>query len=434
MRAPNRPGIDTTRTCFYSSFSPKQRGSCDSVLGTVRHHALRRPRPGRRARAHVPSEPRATAERVARPGHAGHEAADRRRPAGRTRPQPLPGRTPRPPARSRRRCRPRHRGQGRRRPHHRRRGRHRRHGRALGDGTLRRRIRDGDPDPREPAAHLHRRRQRPAPPRRRGGRAGDVDDQSLGNVDSTQLGWSHVPLGDVLRRELALPVLVENNVNALAMAELLHGQARGHDNVLVVTIGTGIGAGIIADGSVLRGHGGGAGEIGHLPTQEDGPRCSCGADGCLESLIGEGALVSAARTRGIIGEAAGMSTLRGRADAGDTAAQELFSHAGHLLGRALAGVANAIDPEILIILGEGVEAWNHWSYGFEPALRSGLMPRKRGIPVAVETWQDDRWAQGAASLVLATPFDAAGRTGEQGRLVRERLTEPSLRDGAQESR
>lgn len=260
---------------------------------------------------------------------------------------------------------------------------------------------------------------------------GDVDDQSLGNVDSTQLGWSHVPLGDVLRRELSLPVLVENNVNALAMAELLHGQARGHDNVLVVTIGTGIGAGIIADGAVLRGHGGGAGEIGHLPTQEDGPRCTCGADGCLESLIGEDALVSAARRRGIIGESAGMRTLLARANEGDAAAQELFSHAGHLLGRALAGIVNTIDPEIVILLGEGVEAWNHWSYGFEPALRSGLMPRKRGIPVAVETWQDDRWAQGAASLVLATPFDAAGRTGEQGRLVRERLTEPTPRDGAQ---
>jgi predicted NBD/HSP70 family sugar kinase len=259
---------------------------------------------------------------------------------------------------------------------------------------------------------------------------GDVDDQSLGNVDSTQLGWSHVPLGDVLRRELGLPVLVENNVNALAMAELLHGQARGHDNVLVVTIGTGVGAGIIADGNVLRGHGGGAGEIGHLPVEEDGPACSCGANGCLESLIGEDALVATARERGLIGAAAGMRTLRACADEGDTAAQELFSHAGHLLGRALAGIVNTIDPEILIVLGEGVEAWSHWSFGFEPALRSALMPRKRGIPVAVETWQDDRWAQGAASLVLATPFDAAGRTGEQGRLVRERLIEPTARDGA----
>lgn len=259
---------------------------------------------------------------------------------------------------------------------------------------------------------------------------GDVDDQSLGNVDSTQLGWSHVPLGDVLRRELSLPVLVENNVNALAMAELLHGQARGHDNVLVITIGTGVGAGIIADGSVLRGHGGGAGEIGHLPTLENGPRCTCGADGCLESLIGQEALVATARERGIIGDAAGMRTLLGRANEGDTAAQELFSHAGHLLGRALAGVVNTIDPEIVILLGEGVEAWSHWSFGFEPAFRSGLMPRKRGVPVAVETWQDDRWAQGAASLVLATPFDAAGRTGEQGRLVRERLIEPTPRDGA----
>ncbi len=258
---------------------------------------------------------------------------------------------------------------------------------------------------------------------------GDVDDQSVGTVDSTQLGWSHVPLGDVLRRELGLPVLVENNVNALAMAESLHGQARGHDDVLVVTIGTGVGAGIIADGTVLRGHSGGAGEIGHLPVAEDGPLCACGTRGCLETLIGEAALVEQARSFGVIGEHAGIRTLRARADEGDATAQQLFASAGHLLGRALAGIVNVIDPEVVIVLGEGVQAWTHWSFGFEPALRAALMPRKRGLPVAVETWQDDRWAQGAASLVLATPFDATGQSGEQGRLVRERLVEPVGRAG-----
>ncbi|MFP3415920.1 hypothetical protein SB773_31250, partial [Bacillus sp. SIMBA_074] len=92
---------------------------------------------------------------------------------------------------------------------------------------------------------------------------------------------------------------------------------------------------------------------------------------------------------------------------------------GHLLGRVVAGIVNVIDPEILIVLGEGVDSWRHWSFGFEPAFRAGLIPRNRAIPVAVESWQDDRWAQGAAALVLSTPFDAQGRSGEQGRLVRE---------------
>lgn len=250
---------------------------------------------------------------------------------------------------------------------------------------------------------------------------GNVDEQSVGTVDSTQLGWQRVPLGEALRRELDLPVIVENNVNALAIAEALHGQARGHENVLVITIGTGVGAGLLTDGRVLRGRSGGVGELGHFPVQEDGPLCQCGGHGCLEALVGQSALVRSAREQGIIGADAGIAALRVLADGGDAAAQRLFSSAGHLLGRVLAGVVNLLDPEIVIVLGEGVESWTHWSFGFEPAFRAGLVPRNRAVPVAVETWQDDRWAQGAASLVLSTPFDAQGRSGEQGRLVRERL-------------
>jgi hypothetical protein len=87
-------------------------------------------------------------------------------------------------------------------------------------------------------------------------------------------------------------------------------------------------------------------------------------------------------------------------------------------------VVNTLDPEVLIIMGEGVAAWPHWMYGFEPAFRSCLVPAKQGVPVAIETWQDDRWAQGAACLVLSTPFDAEGLTGDQGRWVRERLANP----------
>jgi len=250
---------------------------------------------------------------------------------------------------------------------------------------------------------------------------GSVDRQDSGIVDSPQLGWSRVPLGEALQRELGLPIIVENNVNALAMAERLYGVGRRHESFLVVTIGTGVGAGIVVDGVVLRGAAGGAGEIGHTPVLENGPRCMCGNSGCLESLIGEAALVSIARERGVISKSAGIAALRTAADGGDAGATAIFSEAGHLLGRTLAGLVHTLDPEIVILLGEGTASWPHWSYGFEPAFRASLLPARRGVGVAVETWQDASWAQGAAALVLATPFDADGVSGDQGQLVRDRL-------------
>ncbi len=258
---------------------------------------------------------------------------------------------------------------------------------------------------------------------------GDVDAQGTGIVNSTQLGWTNVPIGSTLRRELGLPVLVENNVNAVAMAERLYGLGRRHRNFLVVTIGTGVGAAIVIDGVIVRGTGGGAGEIGHIPVRDEGPLCSCGNRGCLETFISEDALVRIARERGVITVDAPLAALRDAAAGGDPAAAAIFSEAGHLLGRTLAGLVHALDPEIIIVLGEGTTDWAHWSFGFEPAFRAALMPSRRGVAVAVESWQDDSWAQGAATLVLATPFDADGVAGEQGDLVRQRLVEQASPTG-----
>jgi len=253
------------------------------------------------------------------------------------------------------------------------------------------------------------------------GLPGTVAQQGIGVVDSTQLGWVQVPLGEQLRRALDLPVVVENNVNALSAAEQLFGQGRRFRNVLVVTVGNGVGAGLIADGAIVRGRSGGAGDFGHIPVREDGPLCQCGNRGCLEAIIGQGALVNDARSIRLIGPDEGVDELRSLADAGNTEAREIFAHAGHQLGRAMAGAVNLLDPEVVVLLGEGVQAWSHWQDGFDAALRSALVPGKRGVTVEVERWDDDRWAQGAAALVLATPFDAQGVAGDQGRLVRERL-------------
>ena len=250
---------------------------------------------------------------------------------------------------------------------------------------------------------------------------GTVDEQGIGVIDSTQLGWHQVPLGAALRRSLGLPVVVDNNVNALSMAERLFGQGRSCADFLVVTIGTGVGAGIVSGGSVLRGRSGGAGDIGHIPVTDGGPLCQCGNHGCLEAFVGESALLARAAELGVIASDEPIAAVTRAAVDGDARARDIFAEAGHLLGRTLAGVVNVLDPELVVVLGEGVAAWEFWAPGFESALRASLVPGKRGVEVDVETWQDDRWAQGAAALVLATPFDSDGVAGEQGRLVRERL-------------
>jgi predicted NBD/HSP70 family sugar kinase len=253
------------------------------------------------------------------------------------------------------------------------------------------------------------------------GLPGTVAQQGVGVVDSTQLAWNQVPLGEQLRRALELPVVVENNVNALSVAEQLFGQGRDNQNILVVTVGNGVGAGLIADGVIVRGRAGGAGDLGHVPVREDGPLCQCGNRGCLEAIVGQAALVNDARSIRLVGADEGIDELRALADSGNEEAREIVAHAGHTLGRAIAGAVNLLDPEIVVLSGEGMEAWTHWAATFDRALRSSLVPGKRGTSVVVERWDDDRWAQGAAALVLATPFDAQGVAGEQGRLVRERL-------------
>lgn len=250
---------------------------------------------------------------------------------------------------------------------------------------------------------------------------GSVDTQGSGVVDAPTLGWSDAQVGPMLRAALGVPVLVDNDVNTLATAERIYGVGRHHSSYLVLTIGRGIGCGIVIDGSIYRGANGGAGEIGHIPVSDDGPDCACGARGCLEAIVGDVALVTEATARGVVSERGTTADLLKAARADNVAALEIYRNAGVILGRALAGVIHTLDPEVVVILGEGVSAWSFWEQGFEQSFRRHLMPSRRGIPFVVEPWTEDQWALGAASLVLGTPFDASGNAGEQGRLVRARF-------------
>jgi len=253
---------------------------------------------------------------------------------------------------------------------------------------------------------------------------GAVDSQASGVVDAPTLGWQAAPVGPVLRAAIGTPVLVDNDVNTLAAAERLYGIGRDHSSYLVVTIGRGIGCGIVVDGGIYRGANGGAGEIGHIPVWPSGdeePPCTCGSTGCLEAHIGSAGLQRTARARGVIGPRGTTATLLRAAVSGDAAAQQVFEKAGSMLGRALAGVIHTVDPEVVVLMGEGVDGWEFWQTGFEPSFRRSLLPARKAVPVVVEPWTEVQWARGAASLVLSSPFDSAGNGGEQSRLVRARL-------------
>lgn len=248
---------------------------------------------------------------------------------------------------------------------------------------------------------------------------GVVGGAGLRGVESQRLAWEGIELGEVLGQKLGVPVLVDNDVNTLAIAERLYGRGRRCGNFVTVTIGRGVGLGIIIDGDVYRGARGGAGELGHTVVAPDGPLCECGRRGCLEALVSDPALVRQAHASGVIEAGAGIDELRLLARDGDDAAAALFRAAGATLGRAVAGVVSVLDPELVLLSGEGTEAWPLLADAFGETYAAAA-----GAPVEVDPWDDAKWARGGAALVLRAtlvpPREDEPAAGDDS--VRERLT------------
>jgi len=231
-----------------------------------------------------------------------------------------------------------------------------------------------------------------------------VVDADRGTVTAPLIGWKEVALRDLLQEALQVPVLVDNDVNTLAISERLYGRGRGAENFITVTLGRGVGLGIVAGGDIYHGFGGGAGEFGHVTAIPDGPRCTCGKRGCLEALVADPMLVAQARTDGIIDGAGTIDMLRGKASAGDDGALAIFERAGALLGREVAGLVNVLSPQLVLVSGEGTQGWPFFAVSFDEALRANLFPPLRGVEVEVDPWDDAKWAVGAAAVVLRATF------------------------------
>jgi glucokinase len=201
------------------------------------------------------------------------------------------------------------------------------------------------------------------------GAAGWIASDRATVLFSPHLAWRDEPLRDALAERVGLPLAVENDANAAAWAEYRFGAAQGHRVVLCVTLGTGIGGGIVIDGAVYRGAYGLAGEYGHMTVVPDGRRCACGNRGCWEMYASGRALARDARELAdespvaaarMIEAAGSIDALTGpivtaAALAGDSAAISLCTTMGRWLGRGLANLAAAFDPSIFVI-GGGVSA------------------------------------------------------------------------------
>ncbi len=202
------------------------------------------------------------------------------------------------------------------------------------------------------------------------GCAGLVDSgEGLVHTSPNLPRWHEVPLGALLTRHLGVPAAVTNDANAFALAEARCGGGRGHDPVVALTLGTGVGGAIVIGGRVFGGRHGFAGEIGHMTVQLDGAPCPCGNRGCLELLVGKRGIVATylERCRWQPGQAthdlAGGD--RGRveprliaaaAGAGETAARDTFARIGAFLGAGLANVCNLFDPSVIVIGGGVAQA------------------------------------------------------------------------------
>ena len=156
-------------------------------------------------------------------------------------------------------------------------------------------------------------------------------------------GWREVNLKSILENKLNLHVRVDNDAKVMTLAEYKFGHARSFKNVLCLTLGTGVGGGIIIGGSLYRGQDNAAGEIGHLPLNEEGPRCNCGGTACLEAYIGNSKILKLAKEK--FGKDISLEELSKLALKGNKASCAVWSSVGRHLGVALSGLITVLNLE-----------------------------------------------------------------------------------------
>ncbi|MEV0646020.1 ROK family protein [Phytomonospora sp. NPDC050363] len=230
------------------------------------------------------------------------------------------------------------------------------------------------------------------------GVGGHIDREAGVCRDSALLGWHKVEVAAPLSRATGLPVVVDNDVNTLVVAERWFGAGREARSFAVVTVGPGVGCGLLLDGAMYTGATGMAGELGHLPLDPAGPLCNCGNRGCLEALASSPAILRDLELAGVPAVSIGAAAALARA--GNPAAVEVFARMGDALGRGLAALVNLLDLDLIILAGEGAADHDLFGAAMSGALRARAFSDAAERPVHIDPATDDLWARGAACLMI----------------------------------
>jgi predicted NBD/HSP70 family sugar kinase len=233
--------------------------------------------------------------------------------------------------------------------------------------------------------------------------AGDVD-RTTGLVRySPFLHWRDVQLAEPIAEVTGLDVTIDNDVKALTVAEQWFGHGIGAPSFALVTLGTGIGCGLVINGDVVGGSHGVAGEIGHIPVSGDGPLCHCGATGCVEAIASSAAIVAQARTA--TGEPGlTLDEVISGARMGDAALRRVFARAGVAIGRGLAAMANLVGPERIIVSGEGLDAYDLFADEIRETFATQAFGAASECELILRPLPLEEWARGAAAIAVRTLF------------------------------
>jgi len=212
-------------------------------------------------------------------------------------------------------------------------------------------------------------------------------------------GWQNVHLRSILQKKIKLPVFVDNDVKIITLAESKFGAGKGVGNLICLTLGTGVGAGLILNGELYRGEDNAAGELGHMPLNEHGPQCNCGGVGCFETYVGNRALYALASR--IMGKP-GLTTLDmfDLAQKGNKKALLFWKTAAERIGNGLVGVVNLLNPR-MVIIGGGIS--NNEKFLFrgiaQTVRRRAMSLQGRAFRIKRAQFKDDAGIIGAYVLV-----------------------------------
>lgn len=225
------------------------------------------------------------------------------------------------------------------------------------------------------------------------------------------LGWRNVDVRGPLTAALKVPVFVHNTAQAVAVAENIEGAGQGVNDLVLLYIGSGIGAGIVSDGKLFHGAAGIAGEIGHCEIPGASEKCNCGKTGCLETVASGPAIVKAAQKALVKRKSSALSkipsadltsaAIGAAAAEGDALAKELLAEAGHQLGIAASWLINLLNPEVLVVAGGLASAGEALLGPLRETVSQGALPQSAAsVEIKASALGQDAEARGAVLLAL----------------------------------